>query len=407
MPAEDLLDAARRSLRPARRSPGRTSRRPMASATARGRVARRLRCCCAWPDRRSAAGVARDRWCVRGLGQSGDVPQRFAKRRRRPVRRAASSTIRATRQADGRRIGPAAQADDEAVRAALAQVVEQAQRHRPGELLFLRCAGSIPTRPLAARRAPGSMSGQANGTGDLQRFGWPRLGLKARQPGAAHAAWPSTSITARGHVPGREGEPRPGGQQRARRGDQRAAVVDRPARLVAQQVGVDVAHAERPRAFEHEPLADLELAEGEVAGAGIEDHVDAVRATCRRRAGRPPRRPRRSRSRSCTPPQSKTRSPMRVLAGRRSSIVSRTPARPGLEPARLVVQAVAGQELLGDEARDPAVDRQAGAVEQGVAGAAAAGRARRPCPCVAGTISSSILQAVSCSPGPWKASSQP
>ncbi len=41
--------------------------------------------------------------------------------------------------------------------------------------------------------------------------------------------------------------------------------------------------------------------------------------------------------------------------------------RPGLEPARFVVQAIAAKEPLGDEAGDPPIDGQTGTVEQGVA----------------------------------------
>ena len=78
------------------------------------------------------------------------------------------------------------------------------------------------------------------------------------------------------------------GQQLAAGRDQRAAVVDDAARLVAEQVGVDVADAERARALEHEPLPHVELAEGEVARARVQDDVDAAERQLRARALRDP-----------------------------------------------------------------------------------------------------------------------
>ena len=72
-----------------------------------------------------------------------------------------------------------------------------------------------------------------------------------------------------------EGEAPSFGQAAPPGSDQGAAVEDHPAGLVAEQVGVDVAHPEGPRALDDEPAADLVLAEGEVTGARVQQDVDA------------------------------------------------------------------------------------------------------------------------------------
>ena len=43
--------------------------------------------------------------------------------------------------------------------------------------------------------------------------------------------------------------------------------------LVAQQVGVDIPHVKRTGSFQDETPADLMLAEGKVAGTGIQDDI--------------------------------------------------------------------------------------------------------------------------------------
>ena len=70
-------------------------------------------------------------------------------------------------------------------------------------------------------------------------------------------------------------KPRPRRQQHSGRSDHRPAVVNRPPGFVAQEVRIDVAHAERPRAFQDEPPANVHLAEREMAGTGVENHIHA------------------------------------------------------------------------------------------------------------------------------------
>ena len=87
---------------------------------------------------------------------------------------------------DGRRIGAAAQADDESLRAALPQIVEKPQGHRPGELFFLEVRAGFPSGRLRLRHfrldfRPGE------GTGNFQRIRPAQFRLETRQPGGAHA----------------------------------------------------------------------------------------------------------------------------------------------------------------------------------------------------------------------------
>ena len=93
----------------------------------------------------------------------------------------------------------------------------------------------------------------------------------------------STSIAALTSLKSAKRESRPGCHELAARGDQRAAVINRPAGFIAQQVRINVADAESPRTFEHEPFAHFELSKSEMAGAGIQNHIHAVQG--QRRAG--------------------------------------------------------------------------------------------------------------------------
>ena len=122
---------------------------------------------------------------------------------------------------------------------------------------------------------------------------------------------------------------------------------------------------ERPRALDHQPLANVELAEGEVAGAGVEDDVDSLR---RHAAAGPARHPgvlanlEADLDATAVEDQVADRILLAAKLDRVADLLG-----PGLEPAGLVVQAVAAEEPLGHEARNPPIDRQAGTVEQGVA----------------------------------------
>ena len=208
----------------------------------------------------------------------------FATSRARPNSRLPSCDQQVHQHRDGRRIGPAAERDDELPGVALPQIVEQRERHGAGEFFFLLVLAGFP------RRMPGHVRVAAGRTANRHLFA---AALRPVKFGARPSAPPSAALAKFGlfverrprpprrrHVDQRrrehpigEREPRPADEHLAAAGDERAAVVDRPARFVAQQIGVGVAHAERPRAFEHEPLADLLLGEREMARAGVEQDV--------------------------------------------------------------------------------------------------------------------------------------
>ena len=227
----------------------------------------------------------------------------------------------------------------------------------------LRC-GLVSQAAACGFATSGSTSGQTKGQATSNGFGLPSSGSKLVSR-AVLMRVAATSTTAAGDVPRRERQPRPGGQQRAARGDQGPAVVDDPAGLVAQQVGIDIADVERPGALDHQPLADVELAEGEVACAGIEDDVYPLR---RHASAGPAGHPgvlaylEADLNAAAVEDQVADRILLAAKLDRVADLL-----RPGLEPAGLVVQAVAAEEPLGHKARDPPIDRQAGTVEQGVA----------------------------------------
>ncbi len=263
---------------------------------------------------------------------------------------------------DSRRIGPAAEADDKSLRAALPQVVEEPQRHRPCELFFLEVWAGFPSRRLRLCHFRFELWPD-EGAGNFQWI-WPaKFRLETRQSGGTHAGCRDIDNRT-SDVPRRERQSRPHGQQRTARGDQGTAIVDEPARLVAQQVGVDIADVERPRALDHEPLADVDFAEGEVARTWIEDDVDSLRRHASAGSARHPgvlADLEADLHATAIEYQVADRILLAAKVDRVADLLG-----PGLEPARLVVQTVAAEEPLGNEARDPPIDRQAGTVEQGI-----------------------------------------
>ena len=149
-------------------------------------------------------------------------------------------------------------------------------------------------------------------------------------------------------------EPRAADQHLAAGGDERAAVVDRAARFVAEQIGVGVAHAKRPRAFQHEPLANLLLGEREMAGAGVEQDVGPALGEPGAGAVGDPGV---AADFEADPHAAAVEQQIadRILACPPISMLADCAGRPAAEPARLVVDAVARQVLLGHEAQQPAV----------------------------------------------------
>ena len=161
---------------------------------------------------------------------------------------------------------------------------------------------------------------------------------------------------------GWKGEPWSGREQLSGRRNQCATFIDRSARFVPQQVGRDVADAERSRAFDDEPFADFELAEGEVAGAGIENHVDSGEGHVSARA-------------FGDPGVFADFHPDLHVATVESDVTDRilhiayfdgvaNAHGPGFEPTWFVVESLACQEPFGDEAEDFTVGGQAGGIEE-------------------------------------------
>src|ERR1022692_890223 len=150
----------------------------------------------------------------------------------------------------------------------------------------------------------------------------------------------------------RKAESRSGGDQFSARGDECATVINRTASFIAKQVRVNIADAKGPRPFQHKSFADLQLAKGEVAGAGIQNQINAVQGQCGSRT-------------ICHPrilADFKTDLDvadveMNVADGNRRSIgrsefITHT-RRPGFEPTRFIMNAVARQKTFRRESSNP------------------------------------------------------
>ena len=136
----------------------------------------------------------------------------------------------------------------------------------------------------------------------------------------------------------------------------RSAVVDDSARFVAEQIRVDIADAERPRAFEDKAMADLRLTECEMARAGIENHVDAAEGQLRTGPiGDPGVLANLEADLHAADVEVNIAERVRFVTGCQ---ISPAADRPGLEPARLIVDAVAGEKPLGGKTENPTVSHQ-------------------------------------------------
>ena len=173
---------------------------------------------------------------------------------------------------DGGRIGSSAEADDEASRAALAKVVEQGEGQGSSELLLFHSSVRFPRGWLRVRELRLDFRKREVAIHMIDAIG--QVWLEAAGAGAAHSRGVDID-DCRGELHGLEREARSGGEQASGRSNQGAAIIDCPARFVAQEVGGDVADSEGPGAFDDKPFANFELAEGEVTGTWVEDDVDA------------------------------------------------------------------------------------------------------------------------------------
>ena len=160
----------------------------------------------------------------------------------------------------------------------------------------------------------------------------------------------------------RKREPPPRREHPASRGHEHAAVVDRTSRLVADEVGVDVAGGERPRTVLHESTADLVLVERKVAGRWVEDQVDAPG---RQRRPRPVSHPGvlADLEADADPATVKPQVADRHVAATDRHRAPAT-ANPRSEPPGLVVDAVAGEILLAGDTRDHPVDDEGRRVKE-------------------------------------------
>ena len=151
-------------------------------------------------------------------------------------------------------------------------------------------------------------------------------------------------------------------EQLPRRGNHRVAIVDRAARLVPDQIGIDVGHVERARAFRHEPLPDFVLSKREVARAGIENQIDAAP---RERSARSIRDPRVFANLKADADVAHVEHQIadRVLAPVPVQFGPDT-FRPRFEPTRLIVNPFPRQILLSNEPDDSPIDDQTRGIEQ-------------------------------------------
>ena len=157
-----------------------------------------------------------------------------------------------------------------------------------------------------------------------------------------------------------EGEPPARGGNPAAGGDDHPAVVDRAARLVAEQVGIHIGRPEGPRPLQHEPAADLVLAEGKMARRRVEDQVHAPRG--QPRPG-PVSRPGifadlEADTDAATVESEVTERHAPPVDGQQST----PPFRPRSKPSRLIVDALARKMLLAGDARQPAIRQHRGRV---------------------------------------------
>ena len=243
---------------------------------------------------------------------------------------------------------------------ALTQVVEQRERHRPRELFFLDELRAFP-RLLRECRSCGGELGIIKSTLDEALYVIENRRTKAPRARTAQADRVDIHDGGRYVCIGIR-EPRPRREQLARRGNHCVAVVDRAARFIPHQIGIDVGHVECARAFRDEPLPDFVLSEREVTRAGIENQIDAAP---RERSARTIRNPRVFANLKADADVTHVEQEVadRVFAPIKVEFGANA-LGPRLEPTRLVVNPFTRQVLLPDEPNDPPIHDEARGIEQ-------------------------------------------
>ena len=199
-------------------------------------------------------------------------------------------------------------------------------------------------------------------------------------------------------------KPRTAGEHLAVRGDERAAVVDRAAGFVAKEVCVGVADAKRARAFQHEAFANLLFGEGEMAGTGVDQDIgSALREASTGAVGDPGIATDLEADPHAAAIEEQVADWIFVPA---DFDASHDAGGPAAEPARLVVNAVAGQVLLGDETEQLAVAGESGGVVNPPSKKIGSPK-QAMIPRVSGSSRSSTSSAIACTPAEKNMSSQP
>ena len=147
-------------------------------------------------------------------------------------------------------------------------------------------------------------------------------------------------------------------------GDEGTAIVNGPAGLVAQEIGINVTGPESPRTFQGEALAHLQFAKGKMARARIQNEVHAFQG--QRRSG-PVGHPGVFADFKTDAHIAATE--RKIADGIMASLNERLAAharRPWLEPAWFVMNAITREKPFGHEPHNLPVNHQTGAIEQAV-----------------------------------------
>ncbi len=256
---------------------------------------------------------------------------------------------------NGGGVGPAAERNDESAGPAFAKVIKVGEGHGAGEFLLLGHGGD---------------GGVAVPAGDLRPLeGNVDFGEALDVDLAAHGAGlvKTVALDVDGLVDeggllereaGAFGRDFPGG------GDESAAIVDGASGLVTEEVGVDVGGSEGAGALDDELFTDFLLAEGEVAGGGVEDDIDsAAGEEAAGAVGNPGVFTDFEADADAVDFEDGVSDGEGVVA---EAVFDNDAVGPGVEPAGFVVEAIAGEVFLGDEASDFTVDEDGDGVVDGI-----------------------------------------
>src|ERR1017187_2967385 len=167
------------------------------------------------------------------------------------------------------------------MRMAFAQIIKQRQRLRSKKFFFLQIGTAFPSprHGCCFCMLVGLHLWPVKRNPDSQFVFASELRFEAGRSSLAHSRRVYVNHRA-GDFEIRKAESRSGGDQFSARGDECATVINRTASFIAKQVRVNIADAKGPRPFQHKSFADLQLAKGEVAGAGIrsEEHTSELQS---------------------------------------------------------------------------------------------------------------------------------